>query len=61
MRKAKNVILNTVTYLAFLTLLTSVALLDSENNIPFYVAMLVSLGWLYLFAKANEKGKSHER
>ena len=55
MRKAKNVILNTVTYLAFLTLLTSVALLDSENNIPFYVAMLVSLGWLYLFALSNYK------
>lgn len=54
-KKAKNVILNTITYLAFIVLLTSVALLDSDNNAPFYVSMFVSLGWLYLFAKANYK------
>ena len=55
MRKIKNAILETVTYLAFLTFITSIALADSKNNIPIFVAMFLSLGWLYLFAKANEK------
>ena len=54
-KKAKNIILNTVTYFAFLVLLTSIAFLDSENNVPFYLAMFLSLGWLYLFAMANKE------
>ena len=53
MRKAKNVILKSITNLAFITFITSVAFADSENPIPFFITMFVSLGWLYLFSKAN--------
>ena len=59
-RKIKNIILIFITYMAFLVFITSIALLDSENNVPFYVSMILSLGWLYLFARANEKGEIHD-
>ena len=55
MRKVKNIILKGITVLAFIVFVTSVACVDSEYNTPFYIAMFVSLGWLYLFAIANDR------
>ena len=60
MKKFKNVILKTITYIAFVTFIAAIAFADSEDPIPFFVAMFVSLGWLYLFALANSrKGERH--
>lgn len=51
----KNLILKTVTVLAFVGFWASIAMMDSENIIPFVIVMFVSLGWLFLFSKANER------
>ena len=52
--KLHNAFLWGVTYIAFFLFLLSGACIDSDSWIP-PVVMLVSLGWLGIFAKANEE------
>ena len=46
-------------WLAGITLLISIAALDSESNVPF-VAALISLGYLALLGMANDWGNQDD-
>ena len=54
-RKTHNMLLKITGWLAGITLLISIAALDSESNVPF-VAALISLGYLALLGMANDWG-----
>lgn len=54
LRKIKNFILKTITYLAGLVLIVSIMMFDSDNLIIPVVCFTVSLCWLVLFAYANK-------
>lgn len=51
----KNIILKTVSIIAFLVFIFCACCLDSTNATPFYICCFVSFGWLALFMFANQK------
>jgi hypothetical protein len=52
--KAHNAILWIITYIAFFLFVLAGSCLDSDSWIP-HIVVLVSLVWLWCFAKANEE------
>lgn len=56
MRKMKNAILKTTTWIAGITWTLSACALDSESNIPL-VAYVIASAWLCLFIFANAEGE----
>ena len=52
--KIHNLVLWTITGFMFMVLVVSVASADSDNYL-WIVTMFVSLGWLAVFSKVNEK------
>ena len=54
-RKIHNMFLKITGWIAGITLMISIAALDSESNIPFVTA-LISLGYLALLGMANDWG-----
>lgn len=56
MRKMKNAILKTTTWIAGITWTLSACALDSESNIPL-IAYVVASAWLCLFVFANAEDK----
>lgn len=53
-RKMKNIILKTISAIAFIVLIISVCCVDSDTNI-FYYLIIVSSFWLLPFSIANKE------
>ena len=53
MRKYKNLILYTTTFVAYLTFLITSCALAQSTNLICVLAYLISIGWISLFALAN--------
>lgn len=51
-RRTKNIILKTITWIAFIGEVLSVCCIDSDSRVPIITA-IVCLAWLLLFFKAN--------
>lgn len=53
----KNIILKSITGLAFMAMITAASFMDSKSNIP-AIVLVIALGWLGMFALAN---RDHEQ
>lgn len=53
MKKMKKVILYTINFIIFMAMLTFIALLDSDNYMPYLIGFLACMAWLTLFGYAN--------
>ena len=53
MKRMKRAILYTLNFIIFMAMLTFVALLDSDNYIPYLIGFLACMAWLTLFGYAN--------
>ena len=52
-RNMKRAILYTINFIIFMAMLTFVALLDSDNYIPYLIGFLLCMAWFVLFCYAN--------
>ena len=50
----KKIILKTINFIVFVALLTFIALLDSDNYMPYLIGFLACMAWLTLFGYAND-------
>ena len=51
--KKKRAILYTLNFIIFMAMLTFIALLDSDNYIPYLIGFLLCVAWFTLFCYAN--------
>lgn len=49
----KNAILKTITSVMVMVLIICTCCIDSANDTPFVIGMVVAYAWIGLFAKAN--------
>lgn len=49
----KRIILTTINFIVFMAMLTFVALLDSDNYMPYLIGFLLCVVWFMLFCYAN--------
>ena len=49
----KKAILYTLNFIIFMAMLTFIALLDSDNYIPYLIGFLLCVAWFTLFCYAN--------
>ena len=49
----KRAILYTINFIIFMAMLTFVALLDSDNYMPYLIGFLLCVAWFTLFCYAN--------
>lgn len=52
-RRIKNMIVKSITVVAFLVMLVSITAIDTEGTNIFYIGLLGSLAWLFAFGYAN--------
>ena len=52
-QKMKKAILYTLNFIIFMAMLTFIALLDSDNYIPYLIGFLLCVAWFTLFCYAN--------
>lgn len=52
-RNMKRAILYTINFIIFMAMLTFIALLDSDNYIPYLIGFLLCVAWFTLFCYAN--------
>jgi hypothetical protein len=52
-RKIKNFILKAISVISAFILIISICFIDSQNSVPFYISIGISLLWLVPFGIAN--------